>query len=111
MDIAALQTRLRQFAAERDWEKFHTPKNLAMALAAESGEVLEVFQWLSPAEAASPTQEVLTRAAEELADVQIYLLRFADKLGIDVERAVLDKIDVNGRRYPASEVWGSASKR
>src|SRR5437879_3393412 len=107
MDIPMLQARLRQFASERDWEQFHTPKNLAMALAAECGEVLEVFQWLSPAEAATPDEQTIAKAREELADVQIYLLRLADKLAVDLEQAVLDKIDANVLRYPASEVWGS----
>jgi NTP pyrophosphatase (non-canonical NTP hydrolase) len=110
LDISALQEALRRFASERDWEQFHSPKNLAMALSVEASELVEVFQWLT--EAQSADLEVATRAAvaDEIADVQIYLARLADRLGIDIPRAVDDKMALNARKYPADKVRGSATK-
>jgi NTP pyrophosphatase (non-canonical NTP hydrolase) len=110
MDMAAVAAQLRVFAADRDWDQFHNPKNLAMALAGEAGELLEVFQWLTPDQAADLTPDQRTAAAEELADVLIYLIRLADKLGIDLDTAVSRKIEANGQRYPARQVRGVASK-
>jgi len=110
MDIEALQTKLAEFSAARDWEQFHSPKNLAMALAAEAGELLEVFQWLGEAEsdALNPAQR---RAAElELADVLIYLVRLADRLGIDLDAAVAVKMQINAERYPVELSKGNATK-
>jgi NTP pyrophosphatase (non-canonical NTP hydrolase) len=112
MDTEALQRRLAAFAAERDWEPFHSPKNLAMALAAEAGELLEVFQWLSEAEstALAPGDKGWELAQDELADLQIFLLRLADRLGVDLERAVEEKIQRNAERYPVEQVRGDATK-
>lgn len=92
---------LREFAEERDWEKFHTPKNLAMALAGEAGELVAEFQWLTPSESESSglSSEQLTAVAMEIADVQIYLLRLADVLGLDIPTAVRQKIEVNRTRF------------
>lgn len=92
---------LRDFAAERDWEKFHTPKNLAMALAGEAGELLAEFQWLTPAESERRglSADQLTAIAMEVADVQIYLLRLADVLGLDIPTVVREKIEVNRSRF------------
>jgi NTP pyrophosphatase (non-canonical NTP hydrolase) len=102
LDIDAVQARLRQFAAARDWERFHNPKNLAVAAAVEASELLEIFQWLDPDEAASigdaPQQR--QRVAEEVADVVIYLLRLADIVGVDVSAAVDAKIEANELRFP-----------
>lgn len=108
--IEHLQQRLRVFAADRDWERFHTPKNLAMALAAEAGELLEIFQWLTPEEAAAVggNDERAAAARNELADVAIYLLRLADVLGVDLTAAVEAKVDRNEQRYPAERVRGRA---
>lgn len=106
MDVTLIQERLRRFSAERDWDGFHNPKNLAMALTVESGELLEVFQWLTPEEAAVPDPDTRRRAAEEMADVQIYLLRLADRLGVEMEDAVLRKIEAAARKYPAPEPPG-----
>lgn len=113
MDTAQIQQMLRQFAEERDWSQFHTPKNLAMALAAEAGELLEVFQWLTPeqSEGLARPSEGRVRAIEELADIAIFLLRLADVLEVDLDAAVRAKIEKNGIRYPAAEVRGSALKR
>jgi NTP pyrophosphatase (non-canonical NTP hydrolase) len=110
LDITAVQAALRQFAAERDWEQFHSPKNLAAALAVEAAELLEIFQWLTEAQSLRLEAAARAAAAEEIADVQIYLLRLADRLNIDVPTAVAAKMARNAVRYPASEVRGSARK-
>jgi dCTP diphosphatase len=104
---------LRRFAAERDWEQFHTPKNLAISLAVEVGEVLEHVQWGSDDEIAARLAAPDGRAAvaEELADVFIYLIRFADVAGIDLLAAASTKLAANAERYPAHEVRGSSAKR
>jgi NTP pyrophosphatase (non-canonical NTP hydrolase) len=111
MEIARLQRELQEFADARDWHQFHSPKNLAMALAAESGELLEVFQWLTEANSASLTGTDLSEAASELADIQIYLLRLADILGVSLPDAVEAKMRENARRYPIDQVRGKATKR
>jgi NTP pyrophosphatase (non-canonical NTP hydrolase) len=107
-----LQERIRLFAEERDWGQFHTPKNLTMALAGEVGELIEHFQWLTPAQSADVmTDEAKARAVEdELADVLIYLARLADVLGVDLIEAANRKVAENAERYPASEARGSAAK-
>jgi NTP pyrophosphatase (non-canonical NTP hydrolase) len=110
-DLDDLRRRLRAFADARDWEQFHSPKNLAMALAAEAGELLEHFQWLTESASASLPAEQRAEVALELADVLLYLVLLADKLGIDLADAAARKIELNERRYPAAEVRGSASKR
>lgn len=108
-EIADLQAQLRRFAQERDWEQFHTPKNLTMALAAEAGELVEPFQWLTPEESESAMRGPRSQDIEdEIADVAIYLLRLADVLGIDLAKAVSAKIDRNVQRYPAERVSGRA---
>ena len=102
MDIESLQRKLREFAAARDWEQYHNPKNLAMALAVEAGELQEIFQWLTPEESVAVTNipNVKHDVEEEIADVINYVLRIADVLNIDVERAVLNKINKNAEKYP-----------
>jgi NTP pyrophosphatase (non-canonical NTP hydrolase) len=111
LDISALQEALRRFAAERDWEQFHSPKNLAMALSVEAAELVEIFQWLTEAQSADLDARTRVAVAEEIADVQIYLVRLADRLGIDIPQAVNDKMTLNARKYPADQVRGSAAKR
>jgi dCTP diphosphatase len=105
-----LALRLREFTAERDWEQFHTPKNLATALVAEAGELAAEFQWLTAAQSSAPDGEQMARIRAEAADVLIYLVRLADKLGIDLLAAAAAKIDANERRYPAAKVRGSSRK-
>jgi len=111
-DIGDLAERLRDFTAARDWEQFHTPKNLAMALAGEAGELLAEFQWLTPDEAArvmaDPQSARQVRA--EIADVFLYLTRLADVLGIDLLAAAADKLAENERRYDAATYRGSRRK-
>ncbi len=100
MDFDKLQRRLDEFATDRDWHQFHSPKNLAMALAVEAAELLEHFQWLTDAESKSLDQVDREAVATEIADIQIYLAMIAGKLGIDVEKAVDAKIDSNAIKYP-----------
>jgi NTP pyrophosphatase (non-canonical NTP hydrolase) len=106
-----LPQRLAEFAAERDWEQFHSPKNLAMALAAEAGELLEHFQWLTESQSAGLSAGELEAVAMELADIQIYLVRLADRLGVDLVQAAHRKIDLNAERYPIDKARGNAQKR
>lgn len=108
--LAELTQRLRDFAAERDWDRFHTPKNLAMALTGEAGELAAEFQWLTAEESANLDPERLERVRQEAADVLLYLLRLCDRLGIDPAQAATDKIALNARRYPVDQVKGSARK-
>jgi dCTP diphosphatase len=97
-----LALELRRFADERDWEVYHTPKNLASALIVEAAELLEHFQWLSQEESRNLTPATREAVAHEIADVLIYLTRLADQLGIDMLAAAADKMALNARKYPAS---------
>jgi NTP pyrophosphatase (non-canonical NTP hydrolase) len=110
-DLDDLRQRLREFAEARDWAQFHAPKNLSMALAAEVGELLEHFQWLTTEQSEALPEETRAAVAAELADIQLYLVMLADRLGIDLAEAARRKIEANERRYPADEVRGSAKKR
>lgn len=105
-----LRPRLSEFAAEREWDQFHSPKNLAMALAAEAGELLEHFQWLTERQSAELPATKLEAVALELADIQLYLVRLADRLGVDLVAAAHRKIDLNAARYPADKARGNARK-
>ncbi len=108
--LGQLQDAVREFAAERDWEQFHSPKNLAMALNVEAGELLEHFQWLSEQASSSLPAAQRAEVAAEMADVLIYLVRLADKLDVDLLHAAKMKIALNARRYPADKVRGSSRK-
>jgi dCTP diphosphatase len=108
--LVKLRDRLRRFATERDWEQFHSPKNLAIALNVEAGELLEHFQWLTDDASRSLPARDLARVREELADVLLYLIRLADQLGVDLLAAAAAKIDVNARKYPADKARGSSRK-
>lgn len=105
-----LRDELRRFAAERDWDQFHTPKNLAMALAGEAGEVIEHFQWLTPEQSAKLDVATRNEVAEELADVLLYLVRLADVLEIDLAGAAVRKMAINAVRYPVDKARGRADK-
>ena len=109
-ELTALRDALRAFAAERDWEQFHTPKNLAAALAVEAAELLEPFQWLTPEEAAKLTPEQHAAVREEMADVLLYLVRLADRLDVDLLAAARDKLRANALKYPVERSKGSARK-
>ena len=111
MDVAAWQARIRAFAQERDWEQFHTPKNLAMALSVEASELLEVFQWLTSEQSASVmSSDAAENVRAEVADVMLYLLRLADVLEIDFDACMERKIAENEQRYPSEKFRGSAAK-
>ncbi|MFH8791959.1 nucleotide pyrophosphohydrolase [Streptomyces sp. NPDC017941] len=101
-DVAGLQRRLAEFAAARDWERYHTPKNLAAALSVEAAELVEIFQWLTPEESARIMEdpESAHRVTDEVADVLAYLLQFCGRLGIDPLTALAAKIDRNEHRFP-----------
>jgi len=109
--LTQLQQQLREFARERDWEQFHSPKNLCMALTVEAGELQEIFQWLTDEQSRNPGEEQLRMAGEEMADVFLYLCRLADVLDIDLLTAANTKLAKNAQKYPANEVRGSAQKR
>lgn len=108
--IERLQDEVRRFANARAWGEFHTPKNLAMALAIEAAELMEHFQWLTPAESAALPAARRREVAQEIADVLIYLVRLSDVLGIDALSAAFSKLPVNARKYPVARARGSAVK-
>ena len=108
--LLKLRDRLRVFAADRNWDQFHNPKNLAMALIAEAGELVEPFQWLTEEQSKHLDSKQLSHVQDEVADVFIYLVRLADKLGIDLFESANKKIDQNNERYPVSEAYGNAEK-
>ena len=109
-ELSELKEELRQFARERDWDQFHSPKNLAMALVAEAGELVEHFQWLTEEQSRAVSADKLAKIEHELADVLIYLVRLADKLGVDLSAAARTKMAINAAKYPADKVKGSAKK-
>ena len=110
--LAALKTRVLDFARERDWEQFHAPKNLSMALAAEAGELMEHFLWTTPEQSRMLVSDPAKRAkiAEELADVVIYALEFANITGLDVAAAIEAKMVANAQKYPVEKARGRADK-
>ena len=105
-----LAEHLRQFAAERDWEQFHSPKNLAMALSVEVAEIVEHFQWLTEEQSHELDAAKREEVEHELADALIYLVRLADQLGLDLPDAAERKLALNESKYPAERVRGSAKK-
>ncbi|TAH49682.1 MAG: nucleotide pyrophosphohydrolase [Betaproteobacteria bacterium] len=108
--LQALRDALRDFAAQRDWERFHTAKNLAMALSGEAGEVIEHFQWLTAEQSAALDAATREAVSLELADVLLYLVRLADVLDIDLADAAQRKLAINARRYPVDKAHGRADK-
>lgn len=109
-DLLMLRDKLRAFADARDWNQFHSPKNLSMALMVEAAELMEHFQWLTEAQSAELPAEVRQAVGEELADILLYLVRLSDRLGIDLREAALLKLEKNALKYPAEQVRGSAKK-
>lgn len=102
--------KLREFAQERDWDQFHSPKNLAIALTVETAELLEEFQWLTEEQSRKPDQERLNRIKDEISDVMIYLVLLSDHLSIDLMTAAFEKVEKNREKYPADKAKGSAKK-
>ena len=109
-ELEALRDRLREFSAARDWDQFHSPKNLAMALAGEAAEVLEVFQWLTEEQSRALDDQAQAAVTEELADVLLYLVRLADRVDVDLAQAARDKLAKNERKYPVEKARGNAKK-
>ena len=109
-DLEALAGLIRAFASERDWEQFHTPKNLAMGVAIEAAELMEEFHWLTPEQSAALSPKALEAVRHEMADVFVYLVLLADKLGVDLMAAAAAKIAINAGKYPADTVRGKATK-
>ena len=109
-DLDELRARINNFADERDWNQFHSPKNLSMALVVEAGELVEQFQWLKESESYDLSKEKLAAVEEEIADIFVYLIRIAHQLDIDLMSAAKKKIELNESKYPAEKVRGSARK-
>lgn len=112
LNITEIQATLKEFATQRDWNKFHDPKNLSMSLAAEAGELLEIFQWLTSEEAsqAKNNSELRQKTAHELADILLNAIRLADLMDINLDTAIKEKIVLNGKKYPVELVKGKAKK-
>ena len=110
MNISKLQKELRAFAKARDWEQFHTPKNLTMALSGEVGELSEIFQWLTTQESKSLNAETRMHVGQELADIAIYTFRLFDILEIDPSEAIQNKLEINEKKYPIDVSKGNATK-
>jgi NTP pyrophosphatase (non-canonical NTP hydrolase) len=108
--VEDLRTNIAAFIEERDWEQFHSPKNLAMALSVEVSEVVEHFQWLTEEQSRDLPPEKLAEVREEIGDVMIYLTALSEKLGVDPVEAAKAKLEINSQKYPASLVKGKASK-
>lgn len=112
LQVSKIQAFQRDFVRAREWEKFHTPKNLAMALAGEAGELVELFQWLTAEESTrvleDPAKALNLR--HELSDILFYVLRIADQFDIDLEKALWEKLEENARKYPVERCRGSAKK-
>ena len=109
-NLKELQLELKKFAEERDWDQFHSVKNLLLALVGEVGELTEIFQWLEPSSIENLDLETKIRAEEEVADVLLYLIRIADKLDIDLNMAARRKLALNAEKYPVIQSKGNAIK-
>ena len=109
-ELEGLVKQIRTFVDERDWEQFHSTKNLAMALVVEAAELVEIFQWMTEADSLNLSAEDKQRAEHEVADVMVYLIRIADRLDIDLFSAVERKLSINRQKYPAHLVRGSSRK-
>jgi NTP pyrophosphatase (non-canonical NTP hydrolase) len=110
LSLEGLRDALQRFASDRDWNQFHCPKNLAIALNVEAAELLEHFQWMSDADSTALDPELQAKVREEAADVLLYLIRLADKLGIDLMAAASEKIALNAKKYPVEKARGSSKK-
>uniref|UniRef100_A0A0D9VG01 Uncharacterized protein n=1 Tax=Leersia perrieri TaxID=77586 RepID=A0A0D9VG01_9ORYZ len=110
--LEELRKRMAEFARERDWEQFHSPRNLLLALVGEVGELSEIFQWKGEVPKGLPGWEEAEKVhlGEELADVLLYLVRLSDICGVDLGKAALRKMEINARKYPASQCKGSSKK-
>jgi dCTP diphosphatase len=110
LNVTDIAKRLADFARDRDWEQFHSPKNIATALSVEASELLEIFQWLTEDQSKEPSREAMEKVKEEVADVQLYLIRLCDLLQIDLAAAVDAKLAANARKYPVHKARGNNKK-
>ena len=110
LNIEKVQKDINKFCEERNWQQFHTPKNIAMALSVEASELLEHFQWLSPEDSIDLDEESKLAVSEEVSDVLVYLLRLSDLLDIDIPLAVERKMKLNAKKYPVEKSFGSSKK-
>jgi NTP pyrophosphatase (non-canonical NTP hydrolase) len=106
--LSDLNKLLKKFAIDRDWEQFHNPKNLSMALIAEAAELVEHFQWLTPEQSQALSQQKRTEVSHEMADILIYLIRLSERLDIDIIKAANDKMEINQNRFPIEQIKGKA---
>lgn len=109
-DIKRLTEELRKFAKDRDWEQFHSPKNLSMALSVEAGELVEKFQWLTEQQSFELSDKKKQEVEEEIGDILIYLVRIADQLNVDLIKAASEKLKLNAEKYPIEKSKGKADK-
>ena len=109
-DFDRIKQKVRQFVVERDWDQFHSPKNLSMALIVEAAEMVEHFQWLTEEQSSNLSPEKLAEVEQELADIQVYLISLAEKLKLDLIAAVEKKLVLNAQKYPVDQVRGSSKK-
>jgi NTP pyrophosphatase (non-canonical NTP hydrolase) len=100
MDMEKIQSIIKEFSTQRDWEKFHNPKNLAMALSVEASELVEIFQWLTLEQSENLSEDKKEHAREEIADIAVYLIRICMHFDIDLEKAIIDKMKKNEKKYP-----------
>ena len=110
MNYKKIKSEIRKFVDERDWEQFHTPKNLSMALSVEASELLEIFQWQKADEYKNVNKKQKEMIKDEIADIFYYLVRISDKLNIDIEKALIKKMKKNRKKYPKRLVKGKAVK-
>ena len=110
MDLEIYKKKIRRFVNERNWEQYHDPKNLSMALSGEVGELLEIFQWINNEQSQNLSDKDLQSVKEELADIMIYLIRLSDKLDIDLEDAIQEKMKLNEKKYPVELAKNNAIK-
>ena len=110
MNLEGLQKRIREFRDARDWMQFHNPKNLAVSIVLEAAELLEHFQWTTPEESEVHARHAKGELADEVADIAVYLIELCDNLAIDLEEAILHKLDKNAEKYPVEKARGVATK-
>ncbi len=110
MDFDRIRKRVRQFVVEREWDQFHSPKNLSMALIVEAAEMVEHFQWLTEEQSCELSPDKLAEVELELADIQIYLISLAEKLKLDIGAAVDKKLALNAQKYPVEKARGNSKK-
>jgi dCTP diphosphatase len=110
LNVSEFQKRFSEFAKEREWEQFHSPKNISMAMSVECSELMEIFQWMTADESRKPDQKTQEKIKEEVADVLLYTLRMADLLDINIEKAITEKMEQNAQKYPVEKARGNSKK-